>query len=333
MDLTIGPVIRRLRQERGITQEELARALNITFQAVSKWETNATSPDIALLPAIALYFGVTIDSLFSLDRDDYIARIHTMLRDERVISPDRFTWAEWYLKGILADTPADNEARTLLLELYEHRENSDSLAIGRLCEEGLAVDSRHEGLHGKLARLRERRKEPERLIAFLEPMVGREPDNLPAMGNLVQAYIRCRYFDRAEALLDGAADPVISLYRGDVLLAKGEAQAAVAFWQSMSEAHASHPWVQFEAAERLNRVGFYEAAIGLYERAYALQNPPHLLDPLYAMAFLYTNLGRKAEAIATWERILVVLGEAYHIRDGETVDWPRREMEKLKAAL
>ena len=70
MELKIGTVIKKLRTERGVTQEELANKIGVSFQAVSKWETNATTPDIAILPRLALYFGVSIDALFSMNQDD-----------------------------------------------------------------------------------------------------------------------------------------------------------------------------------------------------------------------------------------------------------------------
>ncbi len=60
----IGSKIKQLRSSKGDTQEQLASALQISFQSVSKWETGVASPDIAFLPQIAEYFGVTIDDLF-----------------------------------------------------------------------------------------------------------------------------------------------------------------------------------------------------------------------------------------------------------------------------
>lgn len=61
---TIGKNIRRLRMEQNITQSQLAQALGVAFQTVSKWETEATLPDTMLLPEIAAFFGVSIDELF-----------------------------------------------------------------------------------------------------------------------------------------------------------------------------------------------------------------------------------------------------------------------------
>ncbi len=62
--VNVGKNIKRLRRERRITQMELAETLGVTAQAVSKWETKANSPDIALIPKIAELFDVSIDELF-----------------------------------------------------------------------------------------------------------------------------------------------------------------------------------------------------------------------------------------------------------------------------
>lgn len=60
-DVNISRNISNLRKKKGITQEQLATALNISPQAVSKWETNTSQPDTQTLPIIADYFGVSID--------------------------------------------------------------------------------------------------------------------------------------------------------------------------------------------------------------------------------------------------------------------------------
>lgn len=52
------------RKDLGLTQEGLAQQLGVTNQAVSKWESGQSCPDIALLPLLADLFGVTIDALF-----------------------------------------------------------------------------------------------------------------------------------------------------------------------------------------------------------------------------------------------------------------------------
>lgn len=55
----------KFRKQSGLTQEELAKKLDVTFQAVSKWENAKAAPDIFLLPMIAEIFNCNIDQLFS----------------------------------------------------------------------------------------------------------------------------------------------------------------------------------------------------------------------------------------------------------------------------
>ena len=62
--MKIGSKIKELRKKRGITQEQFANIIGVSFQAVSKWENEITLPDIAIIPSIAGYFGVTMDELF-----------------------------------------------------------------------------------------------------------------------------------------------------------------------------------------------------------------------------------------------------------------------------
>ena len=64
MNDTLGTNIMRLRKEAGLTQEQLANALGISYQAVSKWENGVSCPDISTLPLLADLFSVSIDSLF-----------------------------------------------------------------------------------------------------------------------------------------------------------------------------------------------------------------------------------------------------------------------------
>ena len=63
MNLSIGNKIKTLRKQRGITQEQLADSIGISFQAVSKWENNQSCPDISVLPDLADVFGISVDEL------------------------------------------------------------------------------------------------------------------------------------------------------------------------------------------------------------------------------------------------------------------------------
>lgn len=69
MQLELGQKIRKLRHRDGRTQEALADALGVTSQAISRWEANGGYPDMEMIPAIANYFGVSIDELFGYEND------------------------------------------------------------------------------------------------------------------------------------------------------------------------------------------------------------------------------------------------------------------------
>ena len=65
----IGEKLVRLRQDRGVTQDEVAQALSVSNKTISKWETGASIPDIPMLAALSEYFGVATDVLLGLSED------------------------------------------------------------------------------------------------------------------------------------------------------------------------------------------------------------------------------------------------------------------------
>ena len=69
MQVKIGEKIKDLRKVTGRKQEDLATALGVTPQAVSRWEANGGYPDMEMIPSIANYFHITIDELFGYNND------------------------------------------------------------------------------------------------------------------------------------------------------------------------------------------------------------------------------------------------------------------------
>ena len=65
----MSATLRRLRKGRGLSQDELATALHVSQQAVSKWETGAAEPDMRCLNALADFYGVTTDYIFGRETD------------------------------------------------------------------------------------------------------------------------------------------------------------------------------------------------------------------------------------------------------------------------
>ena len=70
MNETIGNRIAKYRKNKNLTQEELATQLGVSSQAVSKWENDASCPDISLLPQLSKILGVTTDALLTGKNDE-----------------------------------------------------------------------------------------------------------------------------------------------------------------------------------------------------------------------------------------------------------------------
>ena len=79
MTKTIGNNIKLFRKNKGFTQEELADLLNVTPQAVSKWESENSLPDTSMLIPLAQVLGVSTDALLGYDslseNEEVIARV------------------------------------------------------------------------------------------------------------------------------------------------------------------------------------------------------------------------------------------------------------------
>ncbi len=67
--LYLGANIRELRIKKGLTQEQLAYHLGVSSQTVSRWENGTTYPDIVMLPILADYFGISIDTLMGYEKE------------------------------------------------------------------------------------------------------------------------------------------------------------------------------------------------------------------------------------------------------------------------
>ena len=75
MEIQINKKLKELRRKKRNTQEELCKYLDISVQAVSKWECGDGLPDISLLPKIAAFYGVSVDTLLGVDEDAKNIRI------------------------------------------------------------------------------------------------------------------------------------------------------------------------------------------------------------------------------------------------------------------
>lgn len=98
-----GEKIKKLRQEKGWSQEKLAEKLNISRQAVYKWEANKGYPDISNLIEISEIFDVTIDELIKGDQDLQDEFSDKKDSFEQLSDPGFYLGIVLFMIGILTD--------------------------------------------------------------------------------------------------------------------------------------------------------------------------------------------------------------------------------------
>ena len=84
----IGRLLLRLRNEKNMTQRQVAESLCVSTQAVSRWETGIGCPDISLLPALAKLYGVSIIGLLDGDLAPAYPEVGNMKRMKFYVCPD-----------------------------------------------------------------------------------------------------------------------------------------------------------------------------------------------------------------------------------------------------
>lgn len=154
MELNFGERIKHLRRQRDLTQEALADALGISAQSVSKWECAYGYPDITQLPAIANYFGVTIDELLGNDsygKEEDRKRFWEKYKQYEEDSEEKIEFVREYCRRY----PDNHWYAQFLCEalshhILQHSENRDKYyALLRTTAEKLLEDVqyRHTAIH------------------------------------------------------------------------------------------------------------------------------------------------------------------------------------------
>ncbi len=127
--MNIGKTIKRLRKQKDMTQEQLAEYLNISPQAVSRWEINSTLPDITFIPMLANIFDVTTDMLLCVDIEAKEKRIELIINEaENYTLKKRYEEAEKLLRESLKEYPnsyklMENLAKVLSINVNFYSDN------------------------------------------------------------------------------------------------------------------------------------------------------------------------------------------------------------------
>ena len=241
--MEMGKEIRRLRNARGITQEALAAALNVTAQTVSKWECGNSIPDVQLLPEIAVFFGVTIDQLFAMTPEQQLDRIENHIYNRGLFGEAEQRQIEQQLRAIGEDPAHAGRAELMLAVLYNHQaEQYRLLAV----EHGKAAVEKTGGDREAVSELANawgscipdwNVRNHHALIEWFGDFCRRNPKNRPALMWLLDNLIDDRRLTEARQWLEQLAQTDHTfrtpLYRYLIAQAAGERDEAERLLQAL----------------------------------------------------------------------------------------------------
>lgn len=270
--------IRALREAQSITQEQLAAALNISFQAVSKWENAVTVPDTMMLPLIAQYFGVSIDDLFRQDMKAYANNAIRLLSVyEQSHNQDDFIRADAEFKKLFASgsyTLDDVRSYGVLYEYHMYSCRDRALEqYDKVIAQKVGDDVYNSARQQKILLL-SRIGRSQESIAQERENLRENPDDINNHIVLIAAY----YFaEQYEQVLD-------------------------AFDQAMLRFPEGHEMLYTYAGDACRALQRYDEAFDYWNKALALNDD--FVDALFSTAFCCHELKRYEQEIAAWQGII-----------------------------
>lgn len=338
--MEIGKRIKELRLSAGMTQEQLAQQLNISAQAVSKWETDTTTPDIQLLPKLSVLFGVSIDSLFSMTDDDRMERIENSIYDVRYYSEEEFRQHERWLQVKQKEEKFTPKATLLLAMLYNKRAEEYHALASPMAREALRLNPTVKDAHNAIFDAEHGAYSDwyatnhYKTIAFYKQFLKEHPEDrrnyywlldlLIADGRTGEAR------EVAEQMRQVADTYHYEMYMGQICKQECDLPSALAWWKKMTE-KAPDAWVVwFEYADQMARLCRYDEAIAAYEKASPLRPRPQFVDAEESLADIYEIQGEYEMAIEMHRRIIEIMAEQWGFTEGESVDIHYREIKRLQ---
>lgn len=340
--MNIGNQIKTLRLRRGVTQEAMALQLGITAQAVSKWETGASEPDISLLPAISAYFGVSIDELFALSDETRIERIENMLHYQRDVEPAIADREADFLLEKARREPGDPRIYSLLAWMENHRADTHRRRGAQYAKVSLAQQADNQEalnwlayshqLLGPYWTLADSHKE---IIDYLTELLEKHPAASAAYFWLIDALLKDDRFTQAMEVCDkwGKLEHTcqIPYCRGLITWRSGDRVGALKLWEQMVRDFPDSDTAWGLYAEGYVLTGDYAGALEMLEKAKALQPEPS--TTYWEMGALYRELaGDISGAISSLEQMLILMASQGQT-EGAWVETVHRELARLKRKL
>ncbi|MBO4622579.1 MAG: helix-turn-helix transcriptional regulator [Bacilli bacterium] len=315
--MELGLKIKELRIKHGLTQDDLASKLGVSFQTISKWENLVTMPDVALLPDISEAFGVTIDELFDLSIEQKMNRIESKMELEEEFKYSEFCEIEEFLKSHMAEEEYKYRSTALLAYLYTHRLMSDSKKIKKYARQAILLDPTKKecqwmiGKTGNYECWDWNMDNHTEAINFYKEVVNSAPDASLAYYYLIDNLIADHRVDEAQEYLNTLeklrpnAIVMINAYKAGIALAKYQESEADMIMANLEKEHIEEDGCLFEIAQYYAKKGQFRKAISYYELSFEkTKRRPRFTDELLSIIDIYDILGDYKKEVETYDRLL-----------------------------
>lgn len=341
--MNIGKQIKRLRIEKQVTQETLADYLGVTYQAVSKWENDITTPDISLLPDLSVFFGVKIDELFQLPSETYFERIENMFYSKKEIGDEDFRYIENFLNKAININKCDSRAYGDLAHLYNHRSKTLRKHASDYAKKAIALEPEEKNYHVALWDAMDAvcgdyyYDNHFEVIQYYKSFIEKYPNNYRGLIILIEnLFVDGRHKEAKkyiERLKDIKQSHIYYMYLGDVAYAEGSCVEARALWNQGVNKYNTVWQAYCCRADRLTKIGLVEDAIKDYRKSLDIQESPKIIDGILSLAQIYEEQGKYELAIKVKEEEIQIMENEYGIINGESIDKPRREIKRLSKLM
>ena len=338
--MEMGKEIRRLRTDRGLTQEALASALHVTAQTVSKWECGTSFPDVQLLPEIAVFFGVTIDRLFAMTPEQELERLENHIAGSGLLSERETRRIEQQLRAIAEDPAHAGRALTILTGLFNHqaeRYRECAVTVGREAVE------RSEGSGDAISELANAWnsyipdwccRNHHALIEWFSDYCRRNPNNRPALMWLLDNLIDDRRLAEAREWL-GKGEQIDGTFRTRrhrclIAQAAGDREEADRLLDELETMEGQDWSWALTVGDLFTQRQEYDKAVSWYRRAQEMQPAPKFVDSAESIAHICEIRGDRAGAADAYREQLRLLEEDWGIVSGEEHAKIERAIQKLQ---
>lgn len=339
--INMGEKIRMHRLRLSMTQEKLSQSVGVTAQAVSKWESGQSYPDIALLPELAAVLGVSIDELFESSQEQHLTRIETMLENEVMLSRKDFDYAMSRAQEIARTKRYRGRCLTLMGELCVQRARGYLNLAAEYAKQALAEEPEKKSNHTLLSDAMQGCQldwcctNHGELIDYYYEFLKQYPEDTLGRMYLLDNLIDDGRLEEAEKeLLDlqkiRGKGFYVSMYEGMIAEKRRDFTLAESRFDAMVAEYPQDWRAWFERADHYARQGRDKEAIETYRTGDALQEKPRMTDFQESIAQCCERQKDWAGAIRAYAQILAILREDWHLTEGETVAGYEQNIARLK---